>query len=180
MKKILVALLVITGVITVVGVASVLNASATPGEDHKEWVCHPVEGQGETGTGWNLIEPDKASSHLDENGQGKHTRKDGRTDVYATAVGSCPGGETTPSPPSCPEGETDYNGAEPGCGEDTEEPETPLPPQPETPQTPETPEKPDRPEEKPDQVAVPRPDQGDGERPVARPVEVPTAVAAGK
>ena len=156
------------------------TAWATPGEDHKEWVCHPVEGQGETGTGWNLIEPDKASSHLDENGQGKHTRKDGRTDVYATAVGSCPGGETTPSPPSCPEGETDYNGAEPGCGEDTEEPETPLPPQPETPQTPETPEKPDRPEEKPDQVAVPRPDQGDGERPVARPVEVPTAVAAGK
>lgn len=59
-------------------------------DDRKPSVCHPVEGNGETGYGWNIIEPDKASSHIDEEtGAGKHTRKDGRTDVYAVN-GKCP------------------------------------------------------------------------------------------
>ena len=71
-------------------------AQATkPGGDdeRKPAVCHPVEGRGETGNGWNIISPDKASSHIDEDtGAGKHTRKDGRTDVYAVD-GKCPGPE---------------------------------------------------------------------------------------
>lgn len=68
-------------------------------------ICHPVEGNGETGYGWNLISPDKASVHIDEaSGEGKHTRKDGRTDVYADGSGHCPGyvppvtSTPTPSP----------------------------------------------------------------------------------
>jgi LPXTG-motif cell wall-anchored protein len=70
-------------------------AAATQGDDHKQSVCHPVEGEGETGTGWNIIPPDKASSHIDEEtGEGFHTRKDGRTDVYAVD-GKCPGDDTT-------------------------------------------------------------------------------------
>jgi hypothetical protein len=76
-------------------------ALATPGPDHKEFVCHPVEGKGETGTGWNLIPPDKASSHIDENGNGKHTRKDGRTDAYQVN-GFCPGDEPTETSPTDP------------------------------------------------------------------------------
>ena len=66
----------------------------------KPWVCHPVEGAGETGAGWNLIDPSKASSHIDEEtGAGKHTRKDGSTDVYAVwsdGTWTCPG----PVPPT--------------------------------------------------------------------------------
>lgn len=78
--------------VTVLGLGLIAApaATATPGGDHKQSVCHPVEGKGETGTGWNIIPPDKASSHIDEaTGVGKHTRKDGRTDVYAVD-GVCP------------------------------------------------------------------------------------------
>ncbi|SES08654.1 hypothetical protein SAMN05216199_1915 [Pedococcus cremeus] len=61
----------------------------------KPWVCHPVEGAGEASSGWNLIDPSKASSHIDEaTGAGKHTRKDGSTDVYAVwtdGTWTCPG-----------------------------------------------------------------------------------------
>lgn len=86
---------------------------ATRGEDHKQSVCHPVEGRGETGNGWNIIPPDKASSHIDEEtGDGKHTRKDGRTDVFAVD-GKCPGPEipewTEPQyPPFNPQPCTEY------------------------------------------------------------------------
>jgi hypothetical protein len=69
------------------------------GRTDKPWICHPVEGNGETGTGWNLIRPDQASKHIDEStGAGFHTRKDGRTDVYAvraSGVWACPGGATS-------------------------------------------------------------------------------------
>jgi len=41
-------------------------ALATPGPDHREFICPPVEGNGQTGYGWNYISPDKASSHIDE------------------------------------------------------------------------------------------------------------------
>lgn len=75
------------------------------GRTDKPWICHPVEGKGETGTGWSLIAPAQASKHIDEStGAGFHTRRDGRTDVYA--VGSrgnwtCPGapGTTTTTTP---------------------------------------------------------------------------------
>lgn len=67
----------------------------------KPWICHPVEGVGETGYGWNLIDPSKASEHLDEEtGTGQHPRKDGRNDVYAVWNGAswtCPGGPTSPT-----------------------------------------------------------------------------------
>lgn len=77
-----------------VTVSGVATAYATAGHD-KPAICHPVEGNGETGTGWNLISPDEASKHIDEaTGAGLHTRKDGRTDVYAVD-GVCPG---TPDP----------------------------------------------------------------------------------
>lgn len=74
-------------------VAGVTAAPAFATRNHdKPTICHPVEGKGETGTGWNLIGPDEASKHIDEvTGAGKHTRKDGRTDVYADAAGLCPG-----------------------------------------------------------------------------------------
>jgi len=57
-------------------------------------VCHPVNGNGETGTGWNIIGPDQASSHIDDNlypdGEyWKHMSNDGRHDVYAEN-GQCP------------------------------------------------------------------------------------------
>ena len=61
--------------------------SAQGGNDDKPWICHPVEGNGELGNGWNLIDPDKASRHIDEKtGKGMHTRKDGSTDRYAKKV----------------------------------------------------------------------------------------------
>lgn len=54
----------------------------------KPAVCHPVNGKGELGNGWNLISPNKASSHINEalypNGHyWKHESKDGRHDEYA-------------------------------------------------------------------------------------------------
>lgn len=74
-------------------------------------VCHPVNGAGELGNGWNLIGPDHASSHIDDDlypdGEyWKHDTNDGRHDVYATEAGQCP---TTPPPPVdvCPDLEGD-------------------------------------------------------------------------
>jgi hypothetical protein len=73
------------------------GATASQGDDHKQAVCHPVNGKGELKNGWNLIPPDKASSHIDEaNGNApKHTSKDGRHDTLATPDGE--GGWTCPS-----------------------------------------------------------------------------------
>lgn len=89
------------------GLAITSTAQATKpddGGDRKPAVCHPVEGRGETGNGWNIISPDKASSHIDEEtGAGKHTRKDGRTDVYVDEAGKCPGPEIPEwTPPTYP------------------------------------------------------------------------------
>lgn len=76
-------LLLIAGVTVILGAT---DADATS----KASICHPVNGKGETGNGWNIIAPAKASSHIDEaTGAGKHTTHDGRTDVYATN-GHCP------------------------------------------------------------------------------------------
>jgi hypothetical protein len=61
--------------------------SGKGGNDDKPWICHPVEGKGELGNGWNLINPDDASRHIDEKtGKGLHARKDGSTDRYAVKV----------------------------------------------------------------------------------------------
>jgi len=71
----------------VLGVVSPAQAGGSSGKganDDKPWICHPVEGKGELGNGWNLISPDQASRHIDEEtGKGMHTRKDGSTDRYA-------------------------------------------------------------------------------------------------
>jgi hypothetical protein len=60
----------------------------TPPEQ-KPWICHPVNGKGELGNGWNLINPNDPSSHIDESvypddGYWEHMSNDGlRHDVYA-------------------------------------------------------------------------------------------------
>jgi hypothetical protein len=88
----------------------------TPPEE-KPSVCHPVEGNGELGNGWNLIAPAQASSHIDESlfpdgVYWKHETSDGRHDIYSEDGETCP----DPTPPvECPDG--DFNGEEPGCGE---------------------------------------------------------------
>lgn len=77
------------GMLAMAGMGLIFAAPAEAKE--KPLICHPVEGKGETGTGWSLINPNEASSHIDERtGAGKHTSKDGRTDVYAVN-GVCPG-----------------------------------------------------------------------------------------
>ncbi len=84
-----------------IGLAPVANAG-----DDKPWICHPVEGKGELGNGWNLINPSKASSHIDESAYPdgvywKHETRDGRHDEYAVD-GSCPAGPVDPPPtPTC-------------------------------------------------------------------------------
>jgi hypothetical protein len=88
---------------------SMTVADAATKTDEKPWICHPVNGNGELGNGWNLINPNKASSHIDEslypNGvYWKHESKDGRHDVYADGQ-TCPGpvveptDDPTPTPP---------------------------------------------------------------------------------
>lgn len=71
----------------------------------KPWICHPVNGAGELGNGWNLIDPDHASSHIDESKYPdgtywKHESNDGRHDMYATSDKTCPGGSVTALAPS--------------------------------------------------------------------------------
>jgi hypothetical protein len=83
-------------------VLTVLVAQRSEAAADGRQVCHPVNGKGETGTGWNLIGPDHASSHINEaTGAGKHTSSDGRTDVYADD-GLCPGGYVGPQGPTFP------------------------------------------------------------------------------
>lgn len=78
------------------------SAEATTGHDHKEWICHPVNGAGQDGHGWNLINVDKASSHFDKDGHPKHESHDGRVDTYSTN-GQCPFDGGVPTPSSSPE-----------------------------------------------------------------------------
>jgi hypothetical protein len=96
-------------VYTIMGVFA--NPAIAGGNNHghdKKAVCHPVNGLGETKTGWDIISPDKASSHIDEslypNGHyWKHESKDGRHDVYAVSISgvwTCPGGSNTTSTPT--------------------------------------------------------------------------------
>jgi hypothetical protein len=93
----------------------------------KPWVCHPVEGVGETGGGWNLIDPSKASSHIDEvTVAGARARRDGSTDVYAVwadGAWTCPGGTpptTTTAEPAATTTEPTATSTEPS----TDVPET--------------------------------------------------------
>lgn len=91
------ALFALSGI--TVGTVMATSANATEGPDHNQSICHPVEGNGELGNGWDLIPPDKASSHIDEalypDGEyWKHETKDGRHDIFATEGDECPG--TTP------------------------------------------------------------------------------------
>lgn len=105
------------------GVALMVAATPANAVAEKPSICHPVNGKGELGNGWDLISPDKASSHIDEalfpNGEyWKHESKDGlRHDMYAVN-GTCPG-EPIPSE-ECPQG-TDRAGQEVPDGQDSEE-----------------------------------------------------------
>jgi len=100
MKKFITILL--AGLIALAGMVTVAPAMATTPGHGKTAICHPVEGKGETGNGWNIISPNKASSHINEKtGEAEHVTKDGRKDVYADAYGKCPGknaSEPTPKP----------------------------------------------------------------------------------
>ena len=95
----LLAVILIVGIILFIWAP---RAGATQDHGHnKQGVCHPVNGKGQNGHGWNYIEPDKASSHINEaTGEGKHVTRDGRTDSYAVGE-SCPtndsGEEVTPT-----------------------------------------------------------------------------------
>ncbi|HJQ06381.1 MAG TPA: hypothetical protein VJ872_13090 [Nocardioides sp.] len=94
---------------TITGVALAPHASADPSGGHiLQWVCHPVNGDGQLGDGWNLIPPDQASSHIDEAAYAqflvdgttpywKHESNDGlRHDQFATlADGTTPTDATT-------------------------------------------------------------------------------------
>jgi hypothetical protein len=91
-------------------------------------VCHPVEGNGELGNGWNLISPAQASSHIDESlfpdgVYWQHETADGRHDIYSEDGETCPDPE---EPPVCPK-DTDHEGEEyPGEGvESCDDPEEP-------------------------------------------------------
>jgi hypothetical protein len=94
-----------------------LMVTATPANANQGLsVCHPVNGAGQTGNGWNLIGPDHASTHIDESlypdgTYWKHESNDGRHDVYASEDGKCPGApvvepdvataSATPIQPTC-------------------------------------------------------------------------------
>lgn len=114
-------------------------------------ICHPVNGNGQTGYGWNVISPDRASVHIDEvTGAGKHVSHDGRTDVYA-ADGVCPGApvEPTEEPTEEPSEQpsTDPTPAEPTTEPSVEPTETVTEPEPSgTPTSEPTPEPTDEPE----------------------------------
>lgn len=98
---------VITTVAVVVFGLNQSQANADRRFNDKRWVCHPVNGKGETGNGWDLIRPAQASKHIIEseypNGHyWKHESRDGRHDVYAEGQ-TCPGGSTsTPTPTVTP------------------------------------------------------------------------------
>ncbi len=108
MKKQLFAIAVLTVLVfTGTAYASHQPNHNPPGQtepENKLSVCHPVNGEGETKAGWTIIEPDKASSHIDEAEYNKvpkgeywkHESKDGRHDTYADAQGNCP---TVPNDP---------------------------------------------------------------------------------
>lgn len=76
----------------------------------KPSICHPVNGNGELGNGWNLISPAQASSHIDESKYPdgeywKHESKDGRHDQYAVNE-TCPSDQPYVPPKECPAGTT--------------------------------------------------------------------------
>ena len=85
----------VVSILAGVGILFAQPANATPGPDHKEWILHPVAGQGELKNGYNCISPDKASSHFDENGNPKH-EAEGRVDKYDTE-GLCTKSDPTTS-----------------------------------------------------------------------------------
>ena len=63
-------------------------------EEHKIWICHGVNGEGENKNGWNLIEVDASAADGEgENDHTQHVRKDGEADIIPA-----PGGEN----PYCP------------------------------------------------------------------------------
>lgn len=148
-------ILVVLAVLSSIAIGGV--SYATGGGHDKPWVCHPVNGKGETGNGWNLIKPSQASSHIDEaTGAGKHVTHDGRTDVYANGM-TCPTTPTEdPEPTNDPEPTDDPTPSDDPEPTDVPDPtpsveipeppvETVVPPVPTVPETPEVPNEPTNP-----------------------------------
>ena len=132
--------------------ASCTTAAQATHVESKPVICHPVNGRGETGTGWTLIRPDKASSHI-RNGAPKHRSKDGRVDVYAQG-GRCPvvviPDDPEPTQPPATEPPTDEPSTPPATQTPDPEPSTTPDPEPET-TTPSTPAETGTPTEQPTQ-----------------------------
>jgi hypothetical protein len=102
------------------GIALMVTATSANAVAEKPSVCHPVNGKGELGNGWDLIPPDKASSHIDESlypdgVYWKHEAKDGRHDIYAVE-GECPGEPVEDV--TCPDDATAHAGEVVPDGED--------------------------------------------------------------
>jgi LPXTG-motif cell wall-anchored protein len=77
-----------------------LAGNGNGNDDHKTWICHVVEGQGENGTGYNHIEVDNDS--IDGAGNNDHTQhvaKDGRRDIIPAPAEGCPVIPTDPTTP---------------------------------------------------------------------------------
>lgn len=200
-KRYLVALVVVL-VAAMLGVGVVATASADPKE--KVGVCHRTASESNPYV-YIEVPKDEANGHItgtdkqhnhkvywesDGTWRGSaHKTGDERVDYYASSSADCQDTGATPPPPGeeCPEGQTDYNGSEPGCGTppvecpqgDLNGDEPGCEEEGEVPQTPVTPPKGDDDQDKPDK---PRHHGGDdvrGGQPVNQPVAVPTAVAAG-
>lgn len=211
-RKNLVALVAVILAVMFGAGALVAAASATPPGD-KVGVCHRtaaetnpyvyIEVPADEANG-HVTGTDKQHNHKvywESDGTWRgvpHQAGDERMDYLAPGgAADCTDTGTTPPPPGgdeCPEGETDYNGSEPGCGTPPdggeecpegdlngeqpgcEAPETPGPPSEEEPEPPVLPDT----DVEPDHEVAPGGDDERSNQPADQPVAVPTAVAAGK
>lgn len=201
MKKRYLIALVVALIAAMLGVGAAVSASATPEE--KVGVCHRTAAETNPYV-YIEVPADEASGHVtgtDKQHNHKvywetdgtwrgvpHRAGDERMDYLASSSADCQDiVVVTPPPPGgddCPEGQTDYNGTEPGCGTPPvecpqgdlngdqpgceEEPQTPVPPKGDDDDR----GKPNKPHRGGDDVR--------GVQSTDQPVEVPTAVAAGK
>jgi LPXTG-motif cell wall-anchored protein len=115
MKKALVFAAVAMLGVAAFGAASTGGVGATKPDDegeHKVWICHVVEGQGELKNGYNLIEVDVAA--VETEGHRNHVSKDGRRDIIPAPYGAqsqC----IMPDLPAKPPVETEWIGPRPNC-----------------------------------------------------------------
>src|SRR5215211_1089209 len=77
-----------------------------------DMICHPVSGNGSTGSGYNIIGPDQASSHIID-GVGQHT-VGGVSDVVMGSDLLCPGEQPPHFEPDTETGQQTVEGT-PDC-----------------------------------------------------------------